>query len=470
MSERVSGLLDKLTPRPNRRELMWIVGAILLALTIRIVYIIATKDHGLAGDEFEYDLEAKLAADDGKWLHSTTPYNEVHASVWKAPGYPVFLSVLYTILGSDATRAIVAQVLIFTPITIGVTWLLGRHLFGVTAGVLAALVAAVYPNVWQYDVGLYSEVIATPLGIAMLLVVFSTKKLTWPRVATVGVMLGVLLLIKPAAILWITGIAIVWWSLRGLRVGTAWIAATLAIALLVVAPYSIRNATLDGPWVPLSLQTAAGYGTFNDDAHFDGTHPWAWRPETKRDRDLFAQKRTDGELYNELNKRTRAYIEKYPESLVKAFARNGVQRTWDLRPLAQVNYELAFEGRTVAVADIGWLMYIVLGVMTLWALWRLWRAKRRTLVLALLAVALAASAGYSTAGGTRYRQPFEPLIAVLAMSVVAPLFTRRPRLAAMLGDDVGVDAPRGAGGVGPAEGGRGGGGAPSGDPSGQQAG
>jgi len=469
VSARLQGLLDKLTPRPNRRELMWVIGAIVLALAIRIVYVIATKDHALAGDEIEYDLEAKLAAD-GHWLQTTTPYGDAHASVWKAPGYPVFLSVLYTILGSEAWRAILAQVLIFTPISIVLIWLLGRNLFGVTVGVLAALLAAVYPNIWQYDVGLYSEVIATPLGIAMLLVVFTTKELTWPRVATVGVMLGVLLLIKPAAILWITGIAVIWWALRGLRAGTGWTAATVGIAILVVAPYSIRNATLDGPWVPLSLQTAAGYGTFNDDAALDGTHPWAWRPETKRDRELFTVKRTDGDLYNELNKRTRDYIKDNPSSLVKAFARNGVQRTWDLRPLGQVNYELAFEGRTTAVADIGWAMYIVLGLMTLFALWRLWRAKRRPLVLALLAVALTASAGYSTAGGTRYRQPFEPLIAVLAMSVIAPLITRRPRLAAVLGDDVGVDRPGGAGGVGPAEGGRGGRGALGGGAGGQQAG
>lgn len=300
----------------------------------------------------------------------------------------------------------------------------------------------------------------------MLLVVFTTKELNWRRVAIVGVMLGVLLLIKPAAILWVAGIAIAWWALRGLRVGTAWVVATVAIAVLVVAPYSIRNATLDGPWVPLSLQTAAGYGTFNDDAALDGTHPWAWRPETKRDRDLFATKRTDGELFNELNKRTREYIKDNPSSLVKAFARNGVQRTWDLRSLGQVNYELQFEGRTVATADIGWAMYIVLGLMTLWALLRLWRQKRRTLVLALLATALAASAGYSTAGGTRYRQPFEPIIVVLAMSIVAPLFTRRPRLAALLGDDVAVDPPRGASSVSPREGGGSGGGTLSGSTSG----
>jgi 4-amino-4-deoxy-L-arabinose transferase-like glycosyltransferase len=462
----VSALLDRITPRPSRRELMWVIAAVVLALAIRIVYVLATKDHALAGDELEYDLEAKLAAD-GHWLQTTTPYGDAHASVWKAPGYPVFLSVLYTIFGTTAWHAILVQVIVFTPISIGVTWLLGRSLFGVTAGVLAALLLAVYPNAWQYDVGLYSEVIATPLGIAMLLAVFTTKELTWRRVATVGVMLGLLLLIKPAAILWVAGIAVVWWSLRGLRAGTAWIAATVAIAVLVVAPYSIRNATLEGPWVPLSLQTAAGYGTFNDDAALDGSHPWAWRPETKRDRQLFKVKRTDGELFKALNHNTREYIKDHPSSLIKAFARNGVQRTWDLRPLGQVNYELAFEGRTTAVADIGWLMYIFLGVMTLLALWRLWRRQKRgVLVLALLATALAASVGYSTAGGTRYRQPFEPIIVVLSMSLVAPLITRRPRFAAVFGDDLGVDGPGGPRGVGPAEVGRSGSGALSGSTSG----
>ncbi len=61
-------------------------------------------------------------------------------------------------------------------------------------------------------------------------------------------------------------------------------------------------------------------------------------------------------------------------------------------------------------------MYYVLLVAALVALWRL-RA-RRALVLPLLAMAFAASVVFTTVAATRYRLPLEPMIVILACSVL----------------------------------------------------
>jgi hypothetical protein len=415
--------LNRLTPRPGSRELVLVGVAIVLGVAVRLAYVLATHGHQLAGDEVEYDIQARLA-DAGHWFWSTTPYGNPHASAWKAPGYPAFLGVVYKILGAHPDRALALQSVIFPPLTIGLTWLLGRRLFGVTAGVLAALVVAVYPNAWQFDVRLYSESLANPLTIGVLFAVLTATILTWGRVVTVGALLGLLILVRPSSIMLIAPLAVCWWALGGAKQGTLRLVGTLAVAALVVAPWSIRNATLDGPWVPISVQSAAGYGVFNDDSANDQDLPWAWRPLPSRDVELFKTPRTDGDLYDELNSRTRDYIKDHPSSVPKAFFYNGISRLWDLRPPGQALDETKFEGRTRAVTGVGLVMYWVLAALAIAGLVLSWRRGRRALVIACAALALAASIVYTTDAGTRYRAPLEPLIVVLATSAVAPALSR----------------------------------------------
>jgi hypothetical protein len=60
--------------------------AIVLGVALPLAYVTLTAvNHALAGDEIEYDIEAKFAAA-GHFLWSTTPYGNAHASTWKAPG------------------------------------------------------------------------------------------------------------------------------------------------------------------------------------------------------------------------------------------------------------------------------------------------------------------------------------------------------------------------------------------------
>lgn len=397
------------------RERRLVAAAVVVAVGVRLAYVLLTQDHALAGDEVEYDIEARYAAD-GRFLWTTTPYGEPHASTWKAPVYPALLGALYALVGPAPDRALVLQTLLLAPLTILATWQLGRRLAGPAVGVVAAFGVALYPGAWQYDVRLYSESVSTPLTTATLAVlVAAASRRSW---ALVGGLVGVGVLVRPSSVLLLAGVAVVAWARHGPRGGTARLLAVVAIAVAVVAPWSVRNALLPGPWVPVSVQSGAAYGVFNDDAAQDDDHRWAWRPLPRRDVDLFARERTDGELYRDLLGRAGDYVRENPGSVPQAFWANGVQRLWDLRSPSDALFEVQFEGRTRAVAAVALGAYWPLLVLAVGGLVRLWRSGRREVVLAVAALALASSVVYTTDGGTRYRAPLEPLVVVLAATAL----------------------------------------------------
>lgn len=407
----------------SRRELMLVGGAMALGLLIRIAYVLITKDHTLAGDEIFYDEQARFAAD-GRWFWSTTPSGIPHESLWKPPGYSAWLGAAYWLLGSDPDRALFAQSFI-GPVTIALTWLLGRRLFNPTVGVVAAAVVAVYPFAWQFDVRLYSESIATPLTLLFLLVILERVP-TPRRAALAGVLIGAGLLIRPSTAMLVPTLLVAWWVTAGFRRSAVMTAVAVGAAILVVAPWTYRNYAVEGGFVPVSVQDAAGYGTFNDDAANDPVWPYGWRPLPSRDRDLPARARTmtDTEFRAELQRRMREYIKEHPESVPKAFFWNGLSRLWDIRRPARVLDEARLDGRTPSVAAVGLGMYYLVLPLALLALWRL--RGRRALVAPLLAMAFASSVIYTLDSGTRYRAPFEPVLVVLAACSAVALARRLP--------------------------------------------
>ena len=126
-------------------------------------------------------------------------------------------------------------------------------------------------------------------------------------------------------------------------------------------------------------------------------------------RDLQRSALTDAQLRGQLRSATTDYVGDHPASVPKAFFWNGISRLWDLRRPARVIDSGPPEGRTKALATAGLVAY---WLMLPFALVGLIRLRRRA--LPLVAIALAAAVVYTSDGGTRYRAPLEPVIAVLA--------------------------------------------------------
>jgi hypothetical protein len=184
--------------------------------------------------------------------------------------------------------------------------------------------------------------------------------------------------------------------------------------LAVIAPWTVRNEIVMHGFIPIAMDDAALYGTFNAQAAHDHVSPYAWRADPPDVANLFNPQHplNDIQLHSRLIHAAVSYIKAHPISLLGAFFWNGLSRLWDIRHRSRSLAEIPFEGRSRWLTNVGLDIYDVLLPLALIGLWR--ARRRRALVWGILAIALGASIVFTTDSGTRYRAPLEPLIAVLA--------------------------------------------------------
>jgi hypothetical protein len=239
----------------------------------------------------------------------------------------------------------------------------------------------------------------------------------------------VAMLIRPSSVFLFAGVLASFALAIGLRRGMLLTALSVAAAVLVIAPWTIRNYIQFDAFLPLSVQDGGTIaGTFNSDSANDPRYPFAWRCCSPSLRDVFSRRNAvdDAELAQKLRSRGFDYIKDHPSSLAKAFYWNGLTRLWDVRRPAWALNETKPQGRSRKVAAVGLGMYYVFLALALLGLWR--ARRRREVVVPILALALAASIVFTVEAATRYRTPLEPLIVVLACSALVPIAVRAEEL------------------------------------------
>lgn len=388
------------------------------AVGVVVAYILTTHPHALAGDERFYDEQARFFAEGRLWW-STSPFDIPHPSAWKAPGYGAWAGFWYSLVGESPLRLTLAQSLL-APLTVFLTWVLARRLFGPRTAIAAAFGVALFPLVFEYYGLLFPEALAIPLGLVVMTLAVGKTPTRALAIAT-GVALGVNLLVRPTAFFLLAGIVAAWVVAAGWRRGVGLAAVSGVVAVLVVAPWTLRNALTDEiGFIPISVQDGAAYGTFNEETAADEERPWAWRALPRGSEKYFDldEPRSDAEFRADVQAPAFEYIREHPLSVVEAFRWNGLGRFWDLRPPSAALDEVAFQGRSETLRAIGLGMYYVILALALAGLWRI---RRRLEVLApVVALAIAASLAFTVIAGTRYRAPLEPLLVILAASLLAP--------------------------------------------------
>jgi Dolichyl-phosphate-mannose-protein mannosyltransferase len=232
-----------------------LITIIALGLGLRLGYAIDGRDYQ-PPDARVYDQIAVNLSDEGDFSARGPEVPPIHqpASAY-SPGLPLFLGAVYEIGGESPRLARILLALIGAAV-VPLTYLLGRRLAGPAAGLLGAAAIAVYPALLEYQGLLLTEPLAAFLLAAAVLAFLGAGNgpgLLWWIAA--GALLGALSLVRaeylPVAVL-LPGLALVRRRRWGLRSAAAPPLAMLAATVLVLAPWTIRNAIELDRFVPVS--------------------------------------------------------------------------------------------------------------------------------------------------------------------------------------------------------------------------
>lgn len=246
-----------------------------LGLLARVWTILHTARQGYAVDDLFDTLAWNLASLGTFSMDGTAPSAHV------GPLYPAVLAAFYRVVGHrpDWVPYLHVACDIGTSVCI---FRVGTRLFSSWTGAIAASAMFLYPAYWTYDPRIRSESLLTLLMSAWLwatVVCIESRRLHTFAVA--GLLAGLTMLCKPAAMLLGIGVA----ALAYLGTETVWIKTRYAtvyllVCLLIVMPWTIRNYLTFDALMPISAGVGAGLWMGSDPLS-RGSWPMSYETESR---------------------------------------------------------------------------------------------------------------------------------------------------------------------------------------------
>lgn len=369
----------------------------LAGLVVRVAYAIHNRDYAVQGDALTFHLEGGYVAD-GQGFHNITD----GAATAEHPPLHILVIALIDLLGAHSFEAQKIALSVIGAGTVVLIGLCGRLLGGEALGLVAAAIAAVYPMLWLADGSLMSETTYGFLVAATLLCALAYRRAPSLRLA-----IGLGALIALAALTRGEGLAL----LVLLALPLAWrrwrhVAAIVAAAVVVLAPWTIRNlATFEKPFLIATNGEAIWAGANCDRTYYtDQIGAWVlacYGPRPAGD---------ESEQAVVYRHRGLRYL-RHHEGRLPAVVAARLGRVWDVyQPWAQGTFFSGLEGRRPGATHVGLVAYWLLLPLAL-AGALLVRRDRWILLAPVVMVTLVAAATYGT---TRFRMAAEPSIVLLA--------------------------------------------------------
>jgi 4-amino-4-deoxy-L-arabinose transferase-like glycosyltransferase len=271
-----------------------VVAAILIgALALRIGEVQGTS-YKPRNDAGSYLTLASYIARTGDYSLRRTPGSGAGGtrgpSAYFAPGFPYFLALVDILDGHETRRdgaihpARISQAVLGT-ITVALIGLVALELFGEVAGLIALVLAAVYPVLIELSVTLVAENLLTALVLAAVYAGLRVRRArsawtTYAWVAGTGVLAGLATLThENGIVLLIPLIPAVWIGRPRLRPRSlAAPSLLLAATVLTILPWTIRNAVVMHHFIPVSDETGITLvGTYNVASAADPQLAYKWR-------------------------------------------------------------------------------------------------------------------------------------------------------------------------------------------------
>ncbi len=246
---------------PGRRDLL-VVGAVAVGARMLAALWLTESPRGLA-DPFLYQFFGQgIAAGYGYISILGQP------TAYYPPGYPYLLGVLQwplDRLGEPGALPVVVAVVqaLLGGLTAAAVTVAGgrlalsvrRHLDPRVVGVVAGLLVATWPNLVVYSTVLLSETLfVTLVAVLLASLLVLDRDVRWGvPLAVAALALGLATLVRPQALLYLPAVVVAWAVARLPR--RAVVLGTVVLvggAVLVVAPWTLRNAIVMGAPVPVS--------------------------------------------------------------------------------------------------------------------------------------------------------------------------------------------------------------------------
>jgi 4-amino-4-deoxy-L-arabinose transferase-like glycosyltransferase len=398
----------------------WIAAALLIlvaALGLRLAYIGATPDFKIVDDARDYDVHAVSIAHGDGFSKELTGM----PTAFRPPGYCYLLGAAYKVFGVQDRpahdRIAVARPLGAVLGTIGVALigLLALRFWGRRGALVAMVLAAIYvPGILVADAMMSEQLFVVFMLAALVSALWRRGSLATAALA--GLFAGLAILTRANGLILLAPLAwAVWMAPR--RNWRALLAPALlaVVALLVVAPWTIRNVREMHHFVPVTTQLGTALaGTYNSEARADPVNPGSWRSLRRIEEyaPLSANFRTTNEAEREQRLRKAGYefIREHPGYLFTVWWWN-TRRILDLSSRTWSRHTASTISVGPGWADVGVICFwIFLALAVVGA----FRARGAPWWLWTVPLAMYLSVVFLAAETPRYRAPIDPFVILLA--------------------------------------------------------
>ena len=409
---------------PRRRAYALVAAA---AVVPRLVILLVERGDILSSFVEKSDQLARTFVDSG-----TFGYVPGEPSAATQPLYGWFLIPIYWILGRDWWSVGLVQIAVAAATAV-LVYEIGRRFLSKRVGLIAAVVSTLHPYLVWHDVHVNREILDQPLGAAMfLLTLLAAERRSLPLAAGLGGATGLAILSNSRLALLPLVLAA---YLLGRRAGWAPAAAVVACAAIAVSPWLVRNRievgcftlTTDARalWKANNRNT---YETLADGKWIDDVPDVPGRRPTPQD--AGAIYRASGRVVHVdecgQQRRYQRLVLEFWEDEPAEKAKLAGQATWMLwDPRVGLQEGRPGEGGALDTLRRGAEPAYMVPVFALAIAGLVWVAPAFRW-LALLFLGYETAMAWVFAGQTRYRVPWDFVLALLAAVAVARLAPRLP--------------------------------------------
>ena len=258
---------------------IWVGGLSLVGLALRLIWVFYTDTIPLGGDPHWYYVVGINIAQGFGFVASRNELWEIPGpgapTAFWPPGYPFALGALFKVFGVGIATAQVLNA-VLGALTIPFVFSLGKHIFDRRAGLIAAGLFAVFPNVIAGTPLLFPEpLFGLIFVIALWLLVTRSPADSngWRTVVAFGLLAGMAALTRGQGTLLLPIAGLYWLASSGWRTAAQSTAIAAVAAAAVIAPWTIRNAVELHAFIPISTNSGAALRVGHNEDSI-GTTKW----------------------------------------------------------------------------------------------------------------------------------------------------------------------------------------------------